>query len=172
MLSYMPMVGLNIAVPSMIGRSVGAGDLARANEVIGAAFLIGIFYSGVLALLYVPFRYPLVDSFAPPVGEFGEIRELAAFMMLGLASYTIGDAVIQVGGGEAPRCRRYTLGGVVFGILALGHAGPAVHHYSGVGLRPARILARFRGVDSRTRDYLRGATEGCIWCDPERLRMG
>lgn len=98
-LSYVPMVGLNIAVLSMIGRSVGAGDLARANEVISAGFVIGICYSGVLALLYITFRYPLVELFAPPVGEFGEIRELAAFMMVGLASYAIADAIIQVCGG-------------------------------------------------------------------------
>jgi len=98
-LSYVPMVGLNIAVLSMIGRFVGAGDLARASEVISAGFVIGICYSGVLALIYILFRFPLVELFAPPAGDFSEIRELAAFMMVGLASYAIADAIIQVCGG-------------------------------------------------------------------------
>ncbi len=98
-LSYVPMVGLNIAVLSMIGRFVGARDMARANEVIAAGFVLGVCYSGTLALLYIIFRYPLVELFAPPVGDFSEIRELATFMMLGLASYAIADAVIQVCGG-------------------------------------------------------------------------
>lgn len=98
-LSYVPMVGLNIAVLSMIGRFVGSNDLARANEVVSAGFVIGICYSGVLALLYIVFRFALVDIFEPPVGDFQEIRELAAFMMLGLASYAVADAIIQVCGG-------------------------------------------------------------------------
>lgn len=98
-LSFIPMVGLNIAVLSMIGRFVGANDLERANEVISSGFIIGITYSSILALLYVSFRYPLVDIFRPPVGDFEEIRELASFMMVGLASYAMADAIIQVCGG-------------------------------------------------------------------------
>lgn len=98
-LSYIPLVGLNIAVLSMIGRFVGANDLERANEVISSGFILGLVYSAVLALLYVTLRYPLVELFTPPVGEFREIRELAAFMMVGLASYAMADAVIQVCGG-------------------------------------------------------------------------
>ena len=37
--------------------------------------------------------------FAPPQGDFSEIRELAAFMMVGLSSYAMADAIIQVTGG-------------------------------------------------------------------------
>lgn len=171
MLSYVPMVGLNIAVLSMIGRSVGAGDLARANEVISAAFVIGIFYSGVLALLYVTFRYPLVELFAPPVGEFDEIRELAAFMMIGLASYAIGDAIIQVCGGvlRGAGDTRWVMWCSVslhwamlvlqFIIILVLDYGPRVSWLAFVVL----ILALAIIFAARLKSG--------IWRDPERLRM-
>lgn len=98
-LSFVPMLGLNIGIVSLIGHSVGARSMERTNEVISAGFLIAICYSSLLALIYIIFRYPLVDVFAPPEGDFSEIRALAAFMMIGLCCYTIADALIQVSGG-------------------------------------------------------------------------
>lgn len=98
-LSFVPLVGLNIGVVSMIGRAVGASDMEKTNEVISAAFLIALGYSSFLAVVYFVFRFPLVEVFAPPTGDFSEIRTLAAFMMIGLCSYTMGDAIIQVCGG-------------------------------------------------------------------------
>jgi MATE family multidrug resistance protein len=98
-LSFVPMVGLNIGVVSLIGRFVGAQDMERTNEVISAAFIMGLAYSAVLAFCYITFRFSLVEVFAPPAGDFSEILELAGFMMVGLSSYAIADAVIQVSGG-------------------------------------------------------------------------
>ena len=98
-LSFVPMIGVNIGVMSLIGRSVGANDMTRVNEVISAGFMLAVPYSLLLALIYILFREPLVEVFAPPSGDFSEIRTLAAFMMIGLASYTMCDAVILVSGG-------------------------------------------------------------------------
>ncbi len=98
-LSFVPMIGLNVGVISMIGRFVGARDMARANEVMTAAFAVALAYSAVLAIAYSVFRYPLVEVFAPPSGDFSAIRELSAFMMIGLSSYVMVDAVILVSGG-------------------------------------------------------------------------
>jgi MATE family multidrug resistance protein len=98
-LSFVPMMGLNIGIVSLIGHSVGARSMEKTNEVISAGFVIAISYSFLLALLYIFFRYPLVEVFAPPQGDFSEIRSLAAFMMIGLCCYTVADAIIQVSGG-------------------------------------------------------------------------
>jgi MATE family multidrug resistance protein len=98
-LSFVPMIGLNVGVISLIGRFVGARDMARANEVMTAGFAVALAYSAVLAVIYITFRYPLVEVFAPPSGDFSAIRELSAFMMIGLSSYVIADAVILVAGG-------------------------------------------------------------------------
>lgn len=98
-LSFVPMMGLNIGVISLIGRFVGANDMARTNQVISAGFILGIAYSAVLAVLYISLRFPLVEVFAPPEGDFSDIRELAAYMMIGLSSYAMADAIILVSGG-------------------------------------------------------------------------
>ena len=99
LLSFVPMIGLNIGVISLIGRFVGANNMARTDEVMAAGFMIGIIYSSILALIYITFRFPLVEIFTPPSGDFSEIRELSAFMMIGLSSYVIADALIIVSGG-------------------------------------------------------------------------
>ena len=97
--SFIPMIGLSISVISLIGRCVGAGDMARANEVIAGGFLLGLSYSGVLAILFILLRFPMVEVFAPPGGDFEEIRSMAGFMMVGLATYTMADSIILVSGG-------------------------------------------------------------------------
>ena len=98
-LSFVPMIGLNVGVISLIGRYVGARDMAHANEAMTAAFTLALSYSAVLAITYITFRYPLVEVFAPPSGDFSAIRELSAFMMIGLSTYVMADAVILVSGG-------------------------------------------------------------------------
>ncbi len=98
-LSFVPMIGLHVGVISLIGRFVGARDMARANEVMAAAFVVALAYGAVLATAYITFRFPLVDVFAPPSGDFSAIRALSAFMMIGLSSYVLADAVILVSGG-------------------------------------------------------------------------
>ena len=98
-LSFVPMIGLHVGVISLIGRFVGARDMARADEVMTAAFVAALAYSAILAAVYITLRYPLVEVFAPPSGDFTAIRALSAFMMIGLSSYVMADAVILVSGG-------------------------------------------------------------------------
>ena len=73
--------------------------MRRVNEVMTAAFVVALAYGLLLAVLYSTLRYPLVEVFAPPSGDFTAIRELSAFMMIGLSSYVLADAVILVSGG-------------------------------------------------------------------------
>ena len=69
MLSFIPMIGLNIGVMSLIGRFVGSGDMTRASQVISSGFIVALGYSGTLALLFLLMRGPLVAVFATPEGE-------------------------------------------------------------------------------------------------------
>ena len=71
----------------------------KTNEVIASGFLLAIGYSALLATVFVVFRQPLVELFIAEGVEYDEIRELASFMMLGLASYVMADATILVVGG-------------------------------------------------------------------------
>ncbi|MEM6581466.1 MAG: MATE family efflux transporter [Pseudomonadota bacterium] len=99
MLCFVPMVGLSIAVMSLIGRFVGMRDMARTNQVITSGFILALGYSGVLAILFFIFRIELIDVFRTPDGQFDSIRVLASGMMIGLCTYMMADGVIQVAGG-------------------------------------------------------------------------
>jgi MATE family multidrug resistance protein len=96
MLSFVPLMGLNIAVMSLIGRYVGANDLSRASEVISSGFIIGICYSGLLATMFIIFREPLLEVFANGRDDFSPILAIGSQMMIGMASYVMADALILV----------------------------------------------------------------------------
>jgi multidrug resistance protein, MATE family len=95
-LSFVPLLGLNIAVMSLVGHAVGSGDLSRVNAVMTAGYVLGIGYSFVLATIYIIFRNPLVDMFIVPSPEAEDIRMLARFMMVGLSCYVLCEGVLQV----------------------------------------------------------------------------
>ena len=96
--SYVPMIGLNVAIISLIGRYIGAGDTTLMNQVIRISFVLGLGYSSVLAMLFYFGREPLVAIFLA-TGSSSEIQTLASFMMIGLATYVMADATILLAGG-------------------------------------------------------------------------
>jgi MATE family multidrug resistance protein len=96
MVSFVPLMGLNMAVMSMTGRFVGAGDMARSNEVISSGFILGVTYAGTLATIFVVFRDDLLSVFATPGEDFSAILAIGSPMMLGMATYVVADALILV----------------------------------------------------------------------------
>jgi len=99
MMSFVPMIGLHIAVMSLIGRYVGAGDMTRANGVIAAGFKMALSYSAVLGVLFILFRVELINVFARSGDDFSEIIDLGSFMMIGMACYVMADAAILIASG-------------------------------------------------------------------------
>jgi len=98
-LSFVPLLGLNIAVTSLIGRAVGSGELGRITSVTTAGYVLGLGYSLVLATLYVVFRNGLVEMFIFHEQDAAAIRDLSRFMMSGLACYVLCEGVLQVAAG-------------------------------------------------------------------------
>jgi MATE family multidrug resistance protein len=99
MLSFVPMIGLNIGVMSLIGRFVGAGNMERADQVISSGFIAAISYAGTLAVVFLLYRNELVGLFDTGDENFVQIQELATYMMLGLVTYVLADAIILIAGG-------------------------------------------------------------------------
>ena len=99
MLSFVPMIGLNIAVMSLIGRFVGMRDMGRTNQVISSGFILALGYAGLLVVLFLLFRDTLVNVFRTPDEDFDTIAKLASSMMVGLCTYMLADATIMVAGG-------------------------------------------------------------------------
>ncbi|WP_423897877.1 MATE family efflux transporter [Candidatus Pelagadaptatus aseana] len=101
MLTFIPMLGLNAAVVSLVGRYVGSGDADQVGQVMRAGFVLGLGYTSIVAVTFLVFRAPMVDVFINGDGAEAEaIRQLSVFMMLGLSTYVMADAIIQVAGGS------------------------------------------------------------------------
>ena len=96
--AYVPMIGLNVAIISLIARHIGAGDTTLMSQVIRISFMLGLGYSSILAVLFYLGREPLVAIFLA-TGSSSDIQTLASFMMIGLATYVMADATILVAGG-------------------------------------------------------------------------
>jgi MATE family multidrug resistance protein len=90
---------LNVAIISLIGRYIGAGNPDKMFEVIRAGFTSGLIYSSLLAITFWVWRDPLVAIFLEPDVANTSIKPLSGFMMKGLATYVMADAIILVAGG-------------------------------------------------------------------------
>ena len=98
-LSFVPMIGLNVAIISLVGRFIGAEDMSGLREVIRAGFVMGLGYSAILAVVFLVFRVPLVSLFVEAGPDVERILVLGSFMMVGLATYAMADAIILISGG-------------------------------------------------------------------------
>lgn len=169
MLSFVPLMGLNIALMSMIGRTVGAGDLSRTNEVITAGFVIAVTYAGLMAFAFVIWREPLLSMFATPGMDFAPILAIGRPMMVGMATYVVADGLILVCSGVlrgAGDTRWLMLASISIHVLALvvqifvilvWKLGPLVSWYVFVGMLIVNaMLYLWRVLGSR-------------WRRPERL---
>ena len=95
-LSFMPAVGLSIAVTAVVGRLIGAGrrDLVHARTWLGMK--VAMAYMGVCAVGMVVFRDSLVGVFVdadvlPPMRE--EVMAIGAKLLLVAAAFQVFDAM-------------------------------------------------------------------------------
>ena len=99
MACFIPMVGLQIAVTSLIGRFHGANDEENLNKTIGTGLLTAFCYGGFLAIVFVLMRSELIDIFKSDDSSFARTKSLAMAMMPGMASYCVIDGLLLVMGG-------------------------------------------------------------------------
>ena len=98
LVSFVPLLGLQIGVVSLVGRYMGAGSPEVAERAAFSGLKMGWIYSSVILLLFVTFPQHLVALFAPR--EYSELFAAAAPLavdMLRLAAlYVLADATIVV----------------------------------------------------------------------------
>ncbi len=96
MVSFIPLLGIEIAVTSLVGRYMGAGKPDIAHRAAMSGIRTGILYSGVIFVLFVFFPSQLVFIFRPAEG--GAVFEQAAPMavtMIRIASvYVLAESVM------------------------------------------------------------------------------
>lgn len=95
-LSFMPAVGFSVAVSSLVGKYIGAGqpDVAAARARTGLR--ISMIYMTVCAIIFFAFRYPLIDLFVAgqkvSPQQAKEIVEIGATLMICAALFQTADA--------------------------------------------------------------------------------
>ena len=93
--SFMPLIGIQIAVTSLVGKYLGARDIKSATKVAYSGVKTGLVYSGIIFLLYVFSTDFLVNFFKPADASetFNQAFPMAKAMLRLATVYVLADAV-------------------------------------------------------------------------------
>ncbi len=96
MVAYIPLVGIEIAVTSLVGRYMGARqpDTAHASAISGIK--VGSIYSVLMLIMFVSIPHSLINIFRPDVNDavFVQSLPLTLFMVRLVAVYVLLEAVV------------------------------------------------------------------------------
>ena len=98
LVSFVPLVGLEIAVTSMVGRFMGAGRPDIAHKAVMAGLKIGCVYSAVIFILFVGCPQALIGVFRPTAASdvFTQAFPTALFMLRMASLYVLVEAMLIV----------------------------------------------------------------------------
>jgi MATE family multidrug resistance protein len=96
MVSFIPLLGIEIAVTSLVGRYMGAGDPATAHRAAMSGIKTGILYSLVILLLFLFLPEWLVMVFRPsePNTVFDQALPIARTMIRIASLYVLAEAMM------------------------------------------------------------------------------
>ncbi len=98
-LSFMPAVGLSIAVTAVVGRCLGAKQPAEAAHRAWLGIAMALVYMGVCGILFVVFRHDLVGLFIPastPPEDVERVVSLGSKFLIAVAAFQLFDAIAMV----------------------------------------------------------------------------
>jgi MATE family multidrug resistance protein len=95
LVSFVPIIGINIGITSLVGRYMGAGNPDTAHRATMSGLKVAVLYALVTFVLYLVFPHQLVALFHPsdPNIDFSRIAPMAVFMVRLITVYVFGDAV-------------------------------------------------------------------------------
>jgi MATE family multidrug resistance protein len=98
MVSFVPLIGVQIGVMSLVGRYMGAGDPDTAHRAAMSGIKCGWVYSSVILILFACFPEMLVNVFRPihPDPVFEQAAPTAVFMIRLASLYVMIEAVVTV----------------------------------------------------------------------------
>ncbi len=98
MVSFVPLIGLEIGATSLVGKYVGARDFASVNRTARSGLKIGVLYSVFIISLFVGIPEILVNIFKPHIitPEWPESKNLAVNMIRLAAIYVTVETVMTV----------------------------------------------------------------------------
>ncbi|MFV0421457.1 MATE family efflux transporter [Oleidesulfovibrio sp.] len=98
-LAFLPMLGLNIAVSTMVGQAIGAGKPDSAATAASSTLHLAMAWMFCIGVLFIIFPGALLDWFRPSdisVAEYGPIRDSGIILMRFVAFYCLFDAISLV----------------------------------------------------------------------------
>jgi MATE family multidrug resistance protein len=100
MVAFIPMVGLGVAVTSLVGRQMGGGNPEGARKATFLALRVGYSYASLMMVVFIAGAGPLVRVFAGALSaQDQELLNLAKAMLRLAAIYTLADITQLVFGG-------------------------------------------------------------------------
>jgi MATE family multidrug resistance protein len=98
MVSFVPLIGVQIGVMSLVGRYMGAGDPDTAHRAAMTGIKCGWVYSSVILVLFACFPETLVNVFRPVAYDpvFAQAAPTAVFMIRLASLYVMIEAVVTV----------------------------------------------------------------------------
>ena len=94
--SFIPLIGVNIGVTSLVGRFMGAREPDQAHRVTRSGLKLTTGYGILMLLLFVVFPKPLVSIFIADAASNPGLSELAEYMVRMVAIYVIADGFALV----------------------------------------------------------------------------
>jgi MATE family multidrug resistance protein len=96
LIAFIPLLGIEISVTSLVGRYMGARDPVTAEKTVYSAIKAGTVYSVITFILFATIPEVLVSVFRPDVATpvFENAKPLAASMIRIAALYVIAEAMM------------------------------------------------------------------------------
>jgi MATE family multidrug resistance protein len=96
MVAFVPLIGIEIAVTSLVGRYKGAEQPDTAHRATMSGIKVGTIYSAVMVVLFAAFPGPLIELFRPDTNDavFQNAIPLTTFMIRLMAFYVLFEATI------------------------------------------------------------------------------
>ncbi len=94
--SFMPLIGVEIGVTSLVGKYIGAGDIKSATKSAMSGVKTGLIYSALIFVLYVFVPGILVNMFKPDgdLTVFNKAFPIAVNMLRVATIYVLADAIL------------------------------------------------------------------------------
>jgi MATE family multidrug resistance protein len=96
--SFVPLIGIEIGVTSLVGRHMGAGHPEKAHQSTMSGFKVGIIYSVFIFILFVGFPSMLVNVFRPAATSvvFTLAVPMSVFMVRLASIYVLVEAILCI----------------------------------------------------------------------------
>ncbi|MFA5063481.1 MAG: MATE family efflux transporter [Candidatus Omnitrophota bacterium] len=96
--SFVPLIGIEIGVTSLVGRHMGAGHPEKAHRSTMSGLKLGIIYSTFIFILFVGFPDMLVNVFQPAAASaiFASAAPTAIFMVRLASIYVLVEAMLCI----------------------------------------------------------------------------